>query len=690
MAHDTAKTPTEAVLRLVGAANGTDRTTVTLSVDGREVGAAPLGVLERTEDLLTVFDRGVGDIYREHAGDQLYGALLGTGLDEHWADLRRSGTARRPLRVRLDVEPLELRCLPWELLRHRGQWLWRRQELLWRRGIDDDPFGPGELRELGPLRVLVVVCQPPDDDRLLAEREIAAISGALESAPGRTYLEILDAPRDAGQLSDGIDELRPHIVHVIGHGMPRPGSDSPVVVFPGDTRDGPDEWLLAAGDVADLTDWKPPLVVLNACHAGKADPADLIGGMAQAFLDAGTRAVVSMQDDIESDAAVVFAEKFYAELSCARAVDDAVAAARSELARRPARRGSWALPVLLTRTAPGLVLPVDHLPPPGGSLKGIDQCKQYQELRRFVGRTDERRRAWWALDDPALAPSGTDRPVLVIGGHSQTNSEHTGKTWLTNWCLVTWFLRGHHIVSVDLKEPLTHPAGAPAAGPPTRHKDWLSVLRLIRQEATSPGQLCRLPETAFGTFNAVLNRLAASATPGDGEPEPAEDAWLAFDDEVGDPYDKRKTRIMDAFLDALRTAADGRPMVIALDHAETIMRGDFVNVLYKGMVSPVAYGHAAPLRLIVVGRDAWLNEVLPEADSHMLGRVSVGDFESDQFMRLARAYARRLGVPTDEGTEGLLEMYREQLTPYFGVRTFELLRELLPKWREARPQGAGR
>ncbi|MCL6671610.1 CHAT domain-containing protein [Streptomyces panaciradicis] len=677
------KAPVEVELQLVAGTEDEPGHTIRLSVDGGPVTTAPLGDLGRVEELTKVFDRGVGENDREQAGERLFSALLDGDLGTVWTELRSRATPRRPLRIRMDIEAPELRPLPWELLRHQGQWLWRRPELRWRRGVaDDSPIA--EVRELGPLRALLVVCNPPHDDRLLAEQELATISGALEH-PGRTHLEVLDAPRDATELAERIDRLRPHIVHFIGHGMPRPGAGSPVLVFV-PAHEGAADWELTAEAIADLTHWHPLLVVLNACHSGKADPADWIGGMAHAFLDAGTKAVISMQDDMDSDAAVAFSAKFYEELGHARPLDDAVAAARSHLARHQANSGSWSLPVLLTRCAPDLVLPIDSSLPPNSSVDDIRRCRQYVELKRFVGRSEERRLAWWALDDPALTPSRADRPVLVIGGHSQTNSAKTGKTWLTNWCLVTWFLRGHHVVSVNLKAPLVAPADVPTAGSRVRHKDWLSALRLIRQEATSPEQLCQLPETAFGKFNAVLNHLAgASALPG-AELEPAEDAWLPFNDEIGDPYDKRKAIVVDAFVHALRTATAGQPLVLALDHAESVMPGAFTEILYKLMVRPIAYGHAAPLRLIIVAPDTWLSDVLPDSDSHMLGRVSVGDFDSAQFMRLSRAYARRLGVPLDERMEQALEGISRLMAPHFGVETFEHLTQVLPQWRTARAQ----
>ncbi|GGV60633.1 CHAT domain-containing protein [Streptomyces massasporeus] len=680
--------PAEVALRVLANPAPASGYSVQLLMDGTLTASAPLGELGSTEGLTKVFDRGVGDRDREQAGERLYAALLGGELAAHWAELRRHAAAGPPLRVRIEIDPPELRSLPWELLRHQDQWLWRRSELRWRRGCPDDPPS-AEPRELGPLRVLVVVCSPPQDDRLLAEQELAALSGALERSPGRTYLEVLDAPSDVTELGLHIKGLRPHIVHFIGHGMPRPGAGSPVLVLAA-ARDGSEGAELTAEGVADLAniaDWTPMLVVLNACHAGKADPADWIGGMAQAFLDAGTRAVVSMQGDIASDAAVAFSTKFYEQLGSSHPLDKAVADTRSHLAGLARNPGSWALPVLLTRYAPGQVLSIDCVLPPDSSLRDIDHCKQYVELERFVGRSGERREAWWTLDNPIPAPRERERPVLAIGGYSQTNSPKTGKTWLTNWCLITWFLRGHHVVSVNLNTPLSPPPGTPAVNPPARNKDWLSVLRLIRQEATSPEQLCRLPETAFGTFNAVLNHLTGAATPPSGDLLPAEDEWRPFDDEIADPYDKRKEGIIEAFLDALRTSTGGRPLVVALDHAESIMPGAFTDVLYKWLVRPIAYNDASSLRLIVVAPDPWLNGVLPDADSHMLGRVSVCDFDSAQFMRLTRAYGRRLGVVPDDGIEQFLENVHGLQGPYFGVEIFDYLTGIVPAWRRAKAQG---
>ncbi|MET9407410.1 CHAT domain-containing protein [Streptomyces sp. NPDC002935] len=680
----------EVELRIAPATDGSPGYVVHLSAQDRPPISADLGPLEETGELTKVLEHGADEDEREQAGEHLYLALLGGALAQEWMSVAAEGPPRR---ISLEVEPPELRTLPWELLRHQGRWLWRRPEAVWRRGCAADSQAaavPSSL--LGPLRVLVVICTPPHDDRLLAEQELATISGALERSPGRTYLDVLDAPADAAVLAERIDKLRPHVVHYIGHGMPRAGRGSPVLAFtPAEAGpSGPDTWELEAEAIADLTLWKPLLVVLNACHSGRADPADWVGGMAQAFLDAGARAVVSMQDDIASQCAVTFSHTFYEALGADRPVDEAVAAARSELARRAPRSGVWALPVLLTCGDPQSVLPIAFAPPPTASVQDILRCKQYVDLGRFVGRADERRQAWWALDNPGQSADGTDRPVLVISGHSQANFARTGKSWLTNWCLITWFLRGHRVVSVNLAKRPAPSAQAGDTNVYTKHKDWLTTLRLIRQEATSPEQLCPLPAQAFGEFNAVVNHLVEAPVLPNGTLEPADDEGRRFNDEIGDPYDRRKERIVSAFLQALQKASDGRPLVVALDHTESIMQGAFTQVLYRWLVRPIAYGQAPPLRLILVAPDSWVGPTLPETDSHMITRVRVGDFDSAQFMRLARLYGSRLGVPTDDTVVKALEGIHQALDQHFSVELFAQLAGILPQWGAADLQEAWR
>lgn len=651
---------------------------VFLSTDDRLNASAPLGNLGETDCLRTVFDAGACEDDRREAGDLLYKALLGGGIATHWDRLRAARTGDAPLRVVLDIEPAELRSLPWELMRQHGAWLWRRPELLMRRG-SAAPGTTADEPEPGPLRVLVVIGTPARDEQVLAEQELAALSGVLETLPGRAHVEVLDCPASAHQLAEAVNELQPHVLHFIGHGMQRANGGSPELSFTSELGSG---WQLCAEDVADLTVWQPRLVVLNACRIAQADPADWVGGIAQAFSDAGARAVISMQADIESAAAVAFTQSFYESLAHGLAVDECVAAARSALGKSPVKTGEWALPVLLTNTEPDAVLPLTPQTPEGSRPEDIHRHKQYVDLRRFVGQVEERRQAWWTLDDPRTRDGVPRRPVLVIGGHSHGDFRRTGKTWLANWCQATWFLRGHRIISVDLSARLAAPGAGPGGG--TKRKDWLSVLRTIREQAISSDQLCSLPKDAFHDFNAELNRLVAGhvrLVEGTGGGQ--EDEWEPFNDDIGHA-DERKRNIMAAFVTALRRAASGRPLIIALDHADRIMEESLGGELYEGLIRPIAYGRAAPLRLVIVAPDKWMRPIIPDADSHVIGRVQVGDFRRGQLVRLARAYSRRLGCVPSEATIGVVNAFlAQQPQEYFGVDFFQDITPYIDQWTAA-------
>lgn len=650
---------------------------VVISEGDRSNEPVPLGSLGEVHRLREVFDRNASEDDRREAGDLLYEALLGGGVADHWATLRAGCTADSPLRVVLDIEPAELRSLPWELMRQRGAWLWRRPELLMRRGAAVPAVDVG-MPEAWPLRVLVVIGTPARDEQALAEQELAALSGVLECRPGQAHVEVLDCPDSARELAEAIDELRPHAVHFIAHGMQRASGGSPELSFTTESGGG---WQLCAEDVADLTQWQPRLVVLNACHLAQADPADWVGGIAQAFSDTGARAVISMQADIKSSAAVVFTRSFYEGLVRGLPIDECMAAARSALGKLPERTGEWALPVLLTSTEPDAVLPLTIRSPEGFQPEDIHRHKQYIDLRRFVGQVEERRQAWWALDDPRSHDGVPKRSVLVIGGHSHGDFRRTGKTWLSNWCQATWFLRGHQIISVDLSSRLAAPGVRAGGG--TRRKDWLTVLRTIREQAISSDQLCSLPKDAFRDFNAELNRLVVGHVQSvEGAGAGQEDEWNPFNDDVGHA-DERKRDIMAAFVSTLRRVASDQPLILALDHADRIMEESLGGELYEGLIRPIAYGKAAPLRLVLVAPDNWMRPIIPDADSHVIGRVQVGDFRRGQLVRLARAYSQRLGCEPNKATIGVVEALARQPQEYFGVDLFECLTPHVDQWAAA-------
>jgi hypothetical protein len=663
------------VLSVANAGPGQDHV-VSLAVQGQGVpglqdatasAALPGGIAEGligdTAAIGECLQRSTPRRQRISAGERLATAVLCGEVAELWARTMKLSAGRHRLRFRLDVQPPQLRALPWELLRADGKWAflephisaWRGSELQ----LAADP-------DTGPLRVLLIVCNPLDY-RVMADNELAMITGELAGRLGQTFVEILDGP-DRRRLSREIDRLRPHILHFIGHGMPRIEDNDPELSFnwipdqPVAGENGGQLWSLYSYDVAQLSEWKPRLVVINACRTA-GDPLDSVGGFAEAFLDAGTRAVIAMQADIESPAAVLFSTALYKGLGDFAPLDTIVSQARRRLSMDFGENGEWALPVLAANTDPASALRVCFARK--ASTVRISDRHEYGQLRGFLDRSTERRAAWWALDpQPEQAPQ---RPVLVIRGRP-VNESKAGKTWFTRWCLLTCFLRGHRVTYVDLAKPLSPPAQAhrPVSSGPS--KDWLGVIRAIREACVDARQLQPLPSETFGQFNASLNALVAGrplpvgANGGDLEPE--DDKWQSLNSDRRHDT-KRIQRVCAEFLVTLRQVSAGCPHIIALDGVDVILPQTFDQFIYPDLIRPVAEDMQSVIRLVVVGSDEWLVPRLPEDDEKLWTSVSLGGFDPAQFMRLAREYCQRLGLDAEKAL--VLYKAREQFYNSLGT-----------------------
>ncbi|MFJ5776074.1 CHAT domain-containing protein [Streptomyces sp. NPDC093094] len=635
--------------------------------------------LARIEDLRKVFGAGARDQRRRDAGDFLFQLLTPGAVGELWQQTRASGTGSEPLRISIEIAVEDLRSLPWELLRDRETLLFHHPKLLFSRlhspgRNDPDSVGDQAPRaELGPLRVLVVVCNP-DDWQTLADHEIARVGAALGTKPGRAHLQVLDGPSPE-KLFDEVRTWRPHILHFIGHGMPAvPGAPArlPFNWGTGPTQppDSLQQWFLTSDHVMELLDeWRPRLIVLNACRTTD-DPVDRLGGLAHAFLEADVSAVVSMQADIDSPVSVVFAGELYQVLSQGGAVDQAVHAARRKLRLAHADKGWWALPVLVTRHRPESALAI-HPKPREEDITKLCEHSLYSELDLFVDRTDERRTAWRAL---GVTEQPSARPLLVVSGHSKGGFKHTGKTWLTRSCLLSCFVRGYRITYVDLGNRFS---ADEAAEPGSQHKDWLDLLRAIRGACMDSSQPEPLPAEAFSRFNATLNAMVEGSAPVTATaPGPVADRWEPFDEQVGQA-DQRREHIFRAFLDGLHAASPDRVHVLALDHAELLLPAPCRQIVYPEFIAPIARNEESPLRLVLVATEEWIFSALPEEGNRMWNPLlRLGDFNQREFMRLAEEYCERAGLDFSR-TRQIFEGFRSREN--VDVELFGDIRNILVK-----------
>jgi hypothetical protein len=244
------------------------------------------------------------------------------------------------------------------------------------------------------------------------------------------------------------------------------------------------------------------------------------------------------------------------------------------------------------------------------------------------------------------------------------------------------------VTYVDLGKKFAHRVASRDAQRKVSNKQWLDVVRVIRNACTSDQQLDPLPPGAFGEFNASLNLLVKKMVPedlGSAIRSPEEDAGELFDEDGG-RNEERIKRIFSEFLAALREASGGRPHVIALDNAHNIVleAGENVKeVIYSELIRPIAKSDDSLIRLIIVARDEWLSGLLPENlqnEAKYWTRLGIDGFQSAQFMRLARDYCLRSGWDFEQARKTFDTVRGNWVNnPVIPVQIFEETIRLIPE-----------
>ena len=524
------------------------------------------------------------------------------------------------LRTVLDVQPSNLRRLPWELSSDpNGRRYFLGAEDPWVRGSPPFAAVPGPVP--GPLRVLIVTGLR--DENLGADDEVAAVLPVIRAADG--VAEVLRAPTQI-ELVTAYRDLRPHVFHFIGHGTILAGSGSVLQLSAGAAA-----WTLSDQEILNiLPGWTGRLAILNACRTAMGSPTDsheASATLVEAFRTKGFRAVVGMQADIRSEAAAALSRPFYEALGKGAPLDQALAGARHTVATPALERRDWALPALTVGSDPAEVIVLDR-PAPRVSL----QASEFNMSASFVGQGPERRSLWIGVD-PELFDAKAHGLTLVAG------AEGIGKTWLIYHALWICALRGRQVRYVTL---------TPEKG---KSLDFLAVLRRIRDGGGGSPLQGPLPAAAFDRFNHQVNFLGIGKEPSPLEPAttPVRDKGKQFKPGV----ELGRERIIDAFAQALSAAAGVEPLVIALDQTAGVVAGDR-KALWDGLLLPAADGRLGTVRLIVDVRGnelgAWLDQAGPYARTVLIDPIAIEDF-----VPLALEYFTYLG---DE---------RRDLAEYFNV-----------------------
>jgi hypothetical protein len=542
-------------------------------------------------------------------GQHLHGMLSRGDVATKWDGLIASADAPggEGLRTMLDIRPEPLRRLPWELLA-RGQ---KRMFL-----FGDKPFmrGSGQFEappppELPPLRVLIVVgCR---QDEIQAEQEVASILQTLARAKGALEAEVVTGP-SLEQLVRSFSEWRPHVLHFIGHGSMSPGIGAVLEICHGEER-----WELTRDTVLHTFGGAGGrLVVLNACRTSAGDhtsAAEATWSLADAFRACGYLAVIGLQADVDARMAARFSAPLYQQIAEGKPLDVAVAVARSTMAQAPGAsldRRDWCLPALTLAVAPDQVLALAAPAP----RVNVAAAPEFAGLRAFVDRAPERRELWAA--DPPDGWAHPPRELMAVVG-----PQRCGKTSLLWHCLRTSALRGREVRYVNLAS--------------ASRLDFVAALRRIRDgRAGSPLQ-APLPQAAFHAFNYDLNHLVRGVSPPPYDPVmgPVLDAGEALQPGVEDVIE----RIFASFRSALREAAGGSPLLIALDHVVGVEPENF-RFLAANLCLPVAQQTVDSVRLVVALSTEELDQLWPKELQLLAPPIAVTSFPPDDLPLLVREY----------------------------------------------------
>lgn len=212
-----------------------------------------------------------------------------------------------------------------------------------------------------PLRVLVLKASPHGLPPLDLPRERSLLEAAL--TVDKTVELVFVEPPTTAALGRCLDGQPVHAFHFMGHGS-FAGSRSGQLLFE-DERGHPR--TVSGEELATILGRAPylSLAFLNACDTARvprADGLDPFAGVATSLVLGGLPAAVAMQFPVSDSAAIAFSGSFYRGLASGMPIDEAVAAARSQLHDLDTRSLEWGTPALFLRAQDGRIFEVSAVP----------------------------------------------------------------------------------------------------------------------------------------------------------------------------------------------------------------------------------------------------------------------------------------------------------------------------------------
>jgi len=214
---------------------------------------------------------------------------------------------------------------------------------------------------------------------------------AVEKWMRESHGEHLDRRATFGCIREEIQRWSPHVLHFIGHGRFDEQAGLASLALEPDDDDGEGADWCVADDLSYLfAEWRPHLVLLQACESAKAlaGPGFMVRSLAECLIRQGAPAVVAMQFEISNEDAIVFTGRFYEALAQGLEVDAAVQAGRVELSTGKKRWGGrhFGAPVLFTIGPIAIIRPLSAAVQRGPERAVVAGAGMPSRMEERVGR----------------------------------------------------------------------------------------------------------------------------------------------------------------------------------------------------------------------------------------------------------------------------------------------------------------
>lgn len=171
------------------------------------------------------------------------------------------------------------------------------------------------LRHSRRLDVLYLTANPDPENSLRVDAEVRRVQEAIRGSNYRGHISVAYRPAaDLNSLIDGLNDLKPGIVHFSGHGY-----EDGILVDDAAVSSARRPHKIVTFDLLakalKATDSPPKIVVLNSCKSA---------GVRKALFPSAS-AVIVMRDSISDVAAIAFAPRFYAALAAGQSIKSAFA-----------------------------------------------------------------------------------------------------------------------------------------------------------------------------------------------------------------------------------------------------------------------------------------------------------------------------------------------------------------------------